>query len=128
MFRKIWNYLFGKKYNTIDLDKAAKEFVKKIFHPKSDFEESDNLVEDLDRGHFEALDREVDPLENITEIPKNAVRSGITKIPSRGKPRKFFRTNSSRIKKCDADIHTVNQKFIISKSSSRGRSRSRRRS
>ena len=86
MFKRIWNYFFKKKRSDIDLDEAARGFVEEVFPPKSKLEECDNLVELLDKKHFNCLDQEADPLGDVTEIPDNSVIMGTANIPSRGEP------------------------------------------
>lgn len=125
MLRRIWNYLFGKKRDSIDLDDVAKNFVEQVFSTKSNIEE-DNLVEDLDAEHFKALDKEIDPLENATEIHDNSVTINKARISSGGEPARSLKLDTiateisqDHIKKCDVHIHTIDQRFKVDKHSSR---------
>lgn len=146
MFRKIWNYLRHKclilrpekKRNSINLDIIAKDFVGQVFPPKSDTEKGDNLFEELDKNHFDALAKEPDPLDDTVEIPDDSITSSKADIPTvvsrpiLGETNEFIKADvgvksnkQGHIKRSDAQIRPDNQPFPPRKNQSvRGRRRS----
>lgn len=113
---KSWflNLLLGRKdeEKTVNLDKAANDFVKDVFNANS--YQDDPFVEDLDQEHFDSLAKEVDPLEGTNEIPADSVKAEKADIDSVGQPSQQLKTPRHKaivrpdsIRKGTAKIHNV---------------------
>jgi len=125
MFKKIWKCLFGytsdgDKYKDTNWDNVAKSFIDQFVSTGSTVDDDgidDNLVEDLDVEHLNKLAHEIDPLEDIVEIPQDSIQKIDAKMPYRGQKMQFLKTNGSteiirsdRVQRNNSNLHTVDQR------------------
>lgn len=117
LFRARWRWRrfinrFRRTKTLKNINSVAESFVEDHTSCGPVIDNGNDLVDVLDKKHWEHLDRERDPLADVNEIPSDSIQISKADIQTTGQPSKYPERNipkatirPDRIKSSSAKIH-----------------------